>query len=41
MTVTDRARFATLWAMFIHRTNMTGQQGRGAWPWRKPQFVRT
>ena len=26
--------------MFIHRTSTTGLAGRGAWPWRKPLFVR-
>jgi hypothetical protein len=35
------ARFATLIAMFIHRTTITGCSDRGAWPWRKPMNVRT
>jgi hypothetical protein len=33
-------RFATLHHMFIHRTSSTGLSDRGAWPWRKPDFVR-
>jgi hypothetical protein len=33
--------FATLAAMFIHRTTITGLSDRGAWPWRKPDCVRT
>jgi hypothetical protein len=35
------AAFATLAAMFIHRTTITGLSDRGAWPWRKPDCVRT
>jgi hypothetical protein len=27
--------------MFIHRTTITGCSSRGAWPWRKPQLVRS
>jgi hypothetical protein len=32
---------ATLSAMFIHRTTITGCSDRGAWPWRKPVQVRS
>jgi len=27
--------------MFIHRSTITGLSDRGAWPWRKPHFLRT
>jgi hypothetical protein len=39
--VFERARPLLHFGMFIHRTSTTGLSGRGAWPWRKPPFVRT
>jgi len=41
VSVRPAGPFATLAAMFIHRTTITGLSDRGAWPWRKPDCVRT